>query len=194
MAGRPTIAPGSGAAFALVSALAVASASGCSDASGTTKGGELRPGYDASAPPPLDVPVTEPTFADAEPTTWRGIYRDYFGRRSEASCAGNGQCHDSADRLGAKRSQFVCGDVDGCYKSLRTSIDLDPRISTRPLVADADIPNPSGAYLFKVISYREPDGTLQANRLMPQIPADYAFMPVAINRMQAWIAAGAKNN
>jgi|GEM_PF-1932031 len=187
--GRPSF-----AGIALALALASIGASACSTASGDVKGGELRPGYDAAAPAPLEVPVTEPTYADAAPSSWRGLYRDFFGRRAQASCAGNGTCHDTADRAGSKQSHFVCGDVDECWQSLRTAKDEDPRVSTRSLVEESDIATPASAYLFKVIRYRTPDGTAVENRGMPQLPRDYAFMPAAIDRMQAWIAAGAKND
>jgi hypothetical protein len=186
-AGRPSFA-------CLVLALGCGGVGACSNASGDVKGGDLRPGYDAAAPAPLEVPITEPSFADAAPTTWRGLYRDFFGRRAQASCAGNGTCHDTAQRAGAVQSHFVCGDVDECWQSLRTAKDADPRVSTRSLVEDSDIPSPTSAYLFKVIRYRTADGTAVENRGMPQLPRDYAFMPAAIDRMQAWIAAGAKND
>jgi len=190
--GRPSIA--SGAALALASALACASTSACTSASGEVKGGELRPGYDAAAPAPLEVPITEPSFADAPPTSWRGLYRDFFGRRAQSSCAGDGTCHHAPEASGSRQSNFVCGDVDGCWQSLRTAKDPDPRVSTRALVEDSDVASPASAYLFKVISYRTPDGTIVPNRQMPLLPRDYAFMPAAIDRMQAWIAAGAKND
>jgi hypothetical protein len=174
--------------------LALACLSACTSASGDLKGGDLRPGYDASAPAPLVVPITEPSFADAAPNTWRGIYRDFFGRRSPASCAGNGTCHDAPNSGGARQSHFVCGDVDECWQTLRTAKNADPGVSTRSLVEDADVANPSGAYLFKVIRYITADGTLLENRSMPQLPRDYAYNPAAITRMQAWISAGAKND
>lgn len=181
--------------FACVAlALACAGASACADASGDVKGGELRPGYDAAAPVPLEVPITEPTYADAPPASWRGLYRDFFGQRADASCAGNGTCHAAAGNPGAKVSNFVCADLDGCYQSLRTAKDPDPRVSSRALVEDADVAKPAGAYLFSVIRYRTPDGVSVENRGMPLLPRDYAFNPAAIDRMQAWIAAGAKND
>lgn len=180
--------------FGATLALALACISGCTSASGEVRGGDPRPGYDAAAPEPLRVPITEPTFADAAPTTWRGLYRDFFGRRAQASCAGNGTCHDTADRPGAKQSHFVCGDVDQCWQSLRTAKDTDPRVSVRSLVEESDVAKPAGAYLFAVIRYRTADGLAVENRGMPQLPRDYAFMPAAIDRMQAWIASGAKND
>jgi hypothetical protein len=164
----------------------------CTSATGDVRGGETR--FDSAPPDPLVVPVTEPAFADASPTSWRGIYRDFFGRRAKASCAGNGTCHDSPDKPGSKISNFICADVDGCYTSLRTAKDPDPRVSVVSLVEDADIAAPENAYLFKVIRFRTADGTLVPNRGMPQLPRDYAYSAEEIDRMKAWIKAGAKND
>jgi hypothetical protein len=164
----------------------------CTTATGDVRGGEDR--FDAASPDPLVVPITEPTFADASPTSWKGIYRDFFGRRAKGSCAGNGTCHDAADKPGSQISNFVCADVEGCYTSLRTAKDPDPRVSTNALVEDADIQNPDNAYLFKIIRFRTADGTLVPNRGMPQLPSDYAYSAEDIDRMKAWIRAGAKND
>jgi hypothetical protein len=174
----------------LVGALALGA---CTNATGDLSGGQPRP-FDAAAPAPLVVPITEPTYADASPTSWKGIYRDFFGRRAKATCAGNGTCHDTDQAAGFKRSNFVCADADGCYQSLTTAHDPDPRVSTNALVEQKDIASPDGAYLFKIIRYRTPDGTLVPNRGMPQLPLDYAFAPADIDRMKAWIRAGAKND
>lgn len=176
--------------FALAGAFALGA---CTTASGEVSGGQPRP-FDAAAPDPLVVPISEPTFADAPATSWRGIYRDFFGRRAQASCAGTGTCHESESRAGAKISNFICADVDACWMSLRTAKDPDPRVSMRALVEESDVASPEGAYLFKVIRYRTKDGTLVPNRGMPQAPRDYAFTAEDIDRMQAWIRAGAKND
>src|SRR4051812_42284460 len=130
----------------------------CTGASGDVRGGDAR--FDAATPAPLVVPITEPAFADAPPTSWKGIYRDFFGRRSKATCAGNGTCHDAEGKPGTKASNFVCADVDACYQSLRTAKDPDPRVSTKALVEDADIATPDNAYLFKVVRLRTPEGDL----------------------------------
>ena len=182
---------GSWAVFALAGAFGLGACT--TAASGDVSGGEPRP-FDAASPMPLEVPISEPTFADASPTSWRGIYRDFFGRRAVSSCAGSGTCHDSATRAGAKISNFICADVDACWQSLRTAKDPDPRVSIRALVEESDVASPEGAYLFKVIRYRTADGTLVPNRGMPQVPRDFAFKPDEITRMQAWIRAGAKND
>jgi hypothetical protein len=177
-----------GPSIVLIALAAVA----CTGASGDVRGGDTR--FDATAPEPLVVPVTEPTFADAAPTSWKGIYRDFFGRRAKASCAGNGTCHDAGGKPGTKASNFTCADVDGCYQSLRTSKDPDPRVSTKTLVEDADIASPDAAYLFSIVRFRTPDGTLVQNRGMPQQPSDFAYSAEEVDRMKAWIKAGAKND
>jgi len=164
----------------------------CASASGDVRGGEDR--FDAATPAPLVVPITEPAFADASPTSWKGIYRDFFGRRAKGSCAGNGTCHDAEGKPGAKISNFICADVDACYQSLRNAKDPDPRVSTLALVEQADIATPDSAYLFKILRYRTADGKLVVGRGMPQVPRDYAYSAEEIDRMKAWIKAGAKND
>ena len=139
------------------------------------------------------MPITEDPFTDAPLTSWRGIYRDFFGRRAKASCAGTGNCHGAEGKLGAKTSGFVCGDVDGCYTSLRTAKDPRPTVSRFALVEDKDIASPDSAYLFSVLRYRNAEDTLVPNR-MPQAPAAYAYSADEIDRMKAWIMAGAKND
>jgi hypothetical protein len=175
--------------FASLLVLGVAA---CASASGDVKGGEAR--FDAAPPDPLVVPISEPTYEDAPETSWRGIYRDFFGRRAKGSCAGNGTCHGAADKAGAKVSNFVCADLEGCYQSLRTAKDPDPRVSMFALVEDKDIAAPDSAYLFSIVRYRAADGSLVSNRGMPQLPADYAYSAAEIDRMKAWIKAGAKND
>ena len=175
----------------LVVGFALSAPVACTSATGDVRGGEAR--FDAASPDPLVVPISEPTFADAPPTSWRGIYRDFFGRRSKASCAGNGTCHE-AGRGGAKVSNFICADVDGCWSSLRTAKDPDPRVSMVALVEAVDSAAPDNAYLFKVVRFRTADGTLVPNRGMPQVPRDFAYSADDVTRMQAWIKAGAKND
>jgi hypothetical protein len=179
---------------ALALVLASVSASACTSASGEVRGGGPRPGYDAAAPEPLVVPVTEDRFEGAGMTTWRGLYRDFFGRHSPASCAANGQCHELG-REGTNNSGFACGDVDQCWDSLRHTVNPDPTKKDEPaLVADADVASPEGARLFEVIRFIGKDGTLHDNKGMPRVPREYTFSPNEIDRMQVWIRNGAKND
>ncbi len=180
------------AAFPLAGAVGLILAFGaCSDASGDVKGGQWRD-FDAASPANFVNPISEPTYEDAKPDTWTGIYRDYFGRRAKSSCAGNGTCHGGANENGVKSSNFVCTDLAGCYQSLRASKHPDPRVSTVSLVENADKTNPSGAYLFRVIRYRNEQAIVVEGRGMPQLPRDFAFQNSDVVRMQAWVLAGAK--
>jgi hypothetical protein len=176
------------------SVVACVCACGCTSASGEVRGGGPRPGYDAAAPAPLEIPVTEPTFADAPRTSWRGIYGAFFGRHAPSSCAGNGQCHDAPNKDGAQEEGFVCGDVDGCWDSLRHAMNPDPNRPTRSLVEDADVANPDGAHLFEVIRFRTQDGVVHENKGMPRAPREYTFSPEEIDLLKAWIRSGAKND
>lgn len=175
-------------------ALALVSVASCTSASGDVEGGGPRPGYDASSPPQLEVPITEPTFAGVPATSWRGIYRDFFGRRAVSSCAGRTSCHADATGLGAKGSHFICADKDSCWDTMRHAIDANPSVSTVPLVADSDVAAPQNAYLFRVIRLRTPDGVVHTNLNMPQVPTDFVFKSFEIDRMQAWIRNGALND
>jgi hypothetical protein len=71
--------------------------------------------------------------------------------------------------------------------------DPDPRVSVHALVEQADVSTPDTAYLFKVLRFRAPDGSLVSNRNMPQLPQDFAYAASDVDRMKAWIRAGAKN-
>lgn len=165
----------------------------CSDASGEVKGGQWRD-FDAATPAAFVNKINEPTYEDAMPNTWTGIYRDYFGRRAKSSCAGNGTCHGAPDQAGSQSSSFVCADLAGCYQSLRSAKHPDPRVSMVALVEAADVAVPSGAYLFRVLRYRNADAIVVEGRGMPQLPRDFAFQNADIVRMQDWVKAGAKQD
>ena len=179
---------------ALLIALAVATPLACSSASGDVRGGEPR--FDAASPEPL-IASDEPTFADAPETSWRGIYREYFGRRSKASCARTGACHGAPDLGAGKSTGFVCADVDGCYKSLRTGRKAPTAQDPTPLslVEDVDTKaeNARNARLFSVLRLRTAEGLLE-NKGMPDQPKTFAYTVKDVDLMTAWIKAGAKND
>ena len=79
-------------------ALALGCVSACTSASGEIRGGGDRPGYDAAAPEPLAVPIKEDPFLGAGKTTWKGVYRDFFGRRAKSGCGAQPTCHSVAGR------------------------------------------------------------------------------------------------
>lgn len=170
----------------------VAAPLACTSASGEVRGGEAR--FDAALPEPL-IATTEPTFADAPDTSWRGIYRDYFGRRSKASCARTGACHGAPGQGGARSSNFVCADLDGCYTSLRTGKKPPTANKPRPLalVEEVDKEAPQNAELFNVLRLRTAEGLLE-NKGMPDQPKTFAYSVADVDRMKAWIKAGALND
>lgn len=86
----------------------------CTSASGELRGGELRPEFDASSPPRL---VAE--FPNASPTSWRGLYRDFFSKNAASGCGQFAGCHGSPTQSGSLASNFVCADVDGCWAAMR---------------------------------------------------------------------------
>jgi hypothetical protein len=174
-------------------AIGVSGAGACTDADGELRGGLWRD-FDAATPEPLVVPITEPTFADAGAESWRGLYRDFFGKRAKSSCAGTGLCHGSPTQAGAKQSNFVCADVDGCFASMRGSSHPEPRVLMGPLVADSAKAAPESANLFKAIRYLTPEGVQVPNLNMPLSPSDFYFKNGDIQRMQAWIRNGAQND
>jgi len=180
-------------------ALALVSAASCTSASGDVVGGAPRDGYDASFRAALDVPITEPTYADAPKMSWTGIYRDYFGRRAQlSSCAGRTSCHADATGLGAQGSHFVCADKDSCWNTMRHAIDDGAKVSELPLIADADVAAPENAYLFRVLRVLAKDGTRPLDpadkKKMPLVPSSFYFTPDDFTRMQTWIRNGALND
>ena len=172
--------------------LVVAAPLACTSASGEVKGGEAR--YDAAPPEPL-IAVTEPTFADAPDASWRGIYRDFFGRRSKASCGRSGACHSTPGQGGARSANFVCADVDECYTSLRTGKKAPTPNMPRPvaLVEEVDKAAPENAQLFSVLRLRTASGLIE-NKGMPDQPKTFAYSVDDVDRIKAWIKSGAAND
>jgi len=170
--------------------LVVATAASCTSADGEVRGGEAR--FDAALPQPFDAGVTEEADTEASPTSWRGIYRDMFGRSAVSGCAGGGTCHDALGRQGTSVSQFVCGTVDDCYDSMRNK-GADPK-TLSGLVKDEDVASPDDARLFKVLRIRQADGTVANNLDMPLQPRDFAFTQEQVERMKTWIRNGAKKD
>ena len=177
---------------ALVVALGVTVPLACTGATGEVRGGDAR--FDAASPEPL-VASTEPTFADAADTSWRGIYRDFFGRRSKASCARTGACHSTPGQGGSRGSNFVCANLDDCYQSLRTGKKAPSANDPRPLalVEDVDKTAPENAYLFSVLRLQTAEGIVE-NKGMPDQPKTFAYTVKDVDRMKAWIKAGANND
>jgi hypothetical protein len=120
-------------------------------------------------------------------TTWTALYADYFGGTGRAACSGDGQCHGAATQAGVSPSGgYVCppDDKDGCYTSLtsQTAALISPGLSFQN---DALY-----QYLRKPTSLA---GTTLNN--MPKTPTEvYTFSAKDLDRIAAWVAAGAKND
>jgi hypothetical protein len=128
-----------------------------------------------------------PVFMLDAGSTWTALYRDYFGNPKSAACAGTGNgCHGNIEGAGYGQSGYLCpiDDKDGCYKGITLSFDA----GGFGLIA----PGPGAAYANSELSneLRLSDG---GGGGMPQSPP-YAFTPVDIDRISAWIEAGAPNN
>jgi hypothetical protein len=110
------------------------------------------------------------------PSTWTGLYTDYFGPGAEATCTG-AACHTSADQAGPVTSNFLCSDKETCYKSMTGNSNL---------VGPQDIANPSGALLLRAVR-------TSAGGRMPS-SSSFVFVTEDTTRLEAWIAAGAKDD
>lgn len=161
---------------------------GCSSADGEVRGGELRAGIDAAAPPAL---VAE--FPDAPPASWRALYRDFFSKNAPSGCGRFSTCHATAAQDGTVVSGFVCGDVDDCWDSMRNGKHPDRQLS---LVEASAIADPASAQIFTRIRYLEgsPPRLAANGGTMPLEPSDFAFSAEAIERMKTWIRNGANKD
>jgi hypothetical protein len=116
-------------------------------------------------------------------TTWPDLYRDYFGPAGRANCNGDGKCHGGATESGAKRSEFICGtDADSCY----AGITNPPAGLLIP--GDAkQMADPTTAGLWLVLRKRCIGGNMPKR-------STFAFATADLDRLKAWIAAGATKN
>jgi hypothetical protein len=170
-------------------AFVLGGAMACATASGDVTGGGLRAGFDPNALPPAPP---QPEVRDSgSGTTWKDLYRDFFGPTGVANCAGTGVCHSVAGKFGVLASNFVCTSVEECYQTIRQGKHPFDKVA---LVDDATLANPDDAFLFKVVRLQAADGTVAKNRDMPQQPRDFAFTAAELDRIKTWIRNGAKND
>lgn len=165
---RPTAA----SIFVLVLAVTFAA---CAEASGKIRGGGEE--QDTSAQLYLGCDPTEQIDA-GNGTAWSDLYRDLFSASGAGGC-GQTQCHGSEQGDGFIGSTILCADEVGCRDSFRTNLVRLP--------ADATEPETSGL----VSIMRHCDDDRRRLGLMPKSPANYFFSRKSIERVKAWIAAGA---
>jgi hypothetical protein len=122
--------------------------------------------------------ATEPEAGTG--STWTELYADYFGGHGRAACAGNGGCHGSGSQPGGAITGYVCppdGDAgkDSCYTTL-----------TSYLQGNGGLPSFVTGVLRSVAC---------PGCAMPLVPTQiYTFSQTDVDRISAWIDAGAPNN
>lgn len=117
-------------------------------------------------------------------TRWTDLYRDFFAPAAPASCAGDGLCHGSMDKAGARGSGgFICPTQDGCWASM-TGPDAG-------LVTPSDTTDPANSALLLTLRHRREDGSVAGT--MPKRPV-YVFSTASIERIATWIQNGAPND
>jgi hypothetical protein len=143
--------------------------SACAEAStDQPDGGVLK--VDGTPPPPPPAPTSSARIDSGTGTTFTDLYRDLFGPTGAASCSGSGgSCHGTPAPPGG----FACGP----NKS-------DCRTSVAALARGADF---KSSALFAILRKSNGDGR------MPKSSA-YAFDGTTMDRIGAWVAAGAKDD
>jgi hypothetical protein len=132
-------------------------------------------------------PVAETSGADAQPDpdagahddasdgtgaadTWTYVYTTYFGRGTPGHC-GNAGCHQKI------QSGFMCGTTkDTCYNGLVAKRLIGTKEATQPLVDPKLTP----------LAWFDTNGAMPQDDAVPNA--------AAVKDVQAWVAAGAKND
>lgn len=159
----------------------IALAAACASSDGEVRGGELTDGgRAATSPPGASDPGPDCLAMDA---TWSAIYDGLLGPTNRpGSCSFAASCHGSPDGAGATVG-IECFDQKGCRQSLFDKGVLSPEHFATP--------EKSGLFV-NLLRIRRPDGTTVG--FMPEAPADYVFPDACVERIQAWIRAGAKDD
>jgi hypothetical protein len=157
---------------------------GCSDATGTVRGGEALTACGAST-------------GDA---TFTALYADFFGPCGRASCSGQSSCHGAASQLGATVSGFVCGtSQSSCWQGMTMGIPADAGGLFPPIVSP-DAGDVTQTQLW--MGLHKAGATTGLNnmpcgnalQLCPKAQATYTFTADDLARIAAWFQQGAQNN
>lgn len=119
-------------ALATFAPMVLALACGCTDATGTERGGEA---------------LTGSSQINCDPT-WTSLYANYFGPLGQASCSPSTQstCHGDPSQSGAQTSGFVCGSSkDACWQGMTAGVALDAGGLFCPIVCLGTCPQNSQA-------------------------------------------------
>jgi hypothetical protein len=176
--------------------LATAALTGC-DASGSTQGG---------------TPVVADPCADADAgDTWSYLYTCYFGPGGKASCTGQGFCHGGPEMTGALTSGYVCGTSrESCWRGMTLGISSCEAGVTAsdggadeagvpacmqtmaPIVPSGGASDPTTTALWPAL--RGASGPGLHNMPYSASTGGVTFTPQDLDRISAWIRAGAQYN
>jgi hypothetical protein len=169
----------------LAASASVAVLVGCTDATGSLRGGE-----------PVEL---DPCQVNPGPT-WTYLYGCYFGPTGKAACSGAGTCHSSQQDLGGSTGfpGFVCGESQStCYEGF-TSFDSQITVPPGP----PEPPKESASLVLSQLRHLDNGallGTMPCSGA-PMSAADclegngYVFTSDDLALIQAWINAGVPNN
>jgi len=157
-------------------------AAGCSDASGTVKGGESLLDSGTSTEGGATIPLCIAANARGTGHTFSDLFQDYFGNTSGAACSGSsGACHGDANATGARNSGgFVCpaNDKTTCHDTM----------TTKGLINPGDQAAPENSLLYSTLRK-----TATGVGTMPKSPL-CGFDATDMKRITDWIGAGALND
>jgi hypothetical protein len=175
----------------LALAVSMTALAGCSDATGSVRGGE---------------PLTIDPCQDHTGSTWTDLYACYFGPAGRASCGGVGGCHGSPADYGSTYG-FICGATqESCYKGftgyLKDAFTGDSGTPAKSaqltagnlrVVVNGQLVPGTGAMPCNI--QFESDGGLDGlNACRVGLGDMYNFSSDDMARIQAWIDEGALNN
>jgi hypothetical protein len=153
--------------------------SGCSDATGSLRGGTL-----------LLVDQPNPSCAIDAGSTWTALYACYFGTSGVANCSTLTQCHSTAQAPGGAEG-FVCGSTqDACYQGFThylatVGIDAGPAENASAVVMALRTAGSGGTM---------PCASVVNGLCNSSASNAYSFTADDVARINAWIDAGAPNN
>lgn len=179
------------ALLAFVAVLGAAAA--CAEAGGHSTGGEVTPAGEQATVVPVAAGTVDPNGICVAPdagrdgggTTFTDLYIDIFGKQALGGCAYQVSCHGTADGDGAQdNAGLQCyPDKSSCRKSLLERNLIVPGQGTQGVLFNAN-----GGIL------RTPQNPGAGEPRMPKAPAGYVMPQSCVDRIQAWIAAGAPDN
>jgi hypothetical protein len=148
----------------------------CTDADGTTTGGEIWFPPQSAPPPVVDA------GSDDAAATWMELYGAYFGKTGKATCTFASNCHIATNQPDPMSGAAVwqCGDSpDSCYNGMIHA----------GVVPEGGTSAPEHTTLYGILR-KAPNMT----GAMPKEPDTVVFTSDDLARIASWIAAGAKEN